>query len=96
MPEFPGGREAMAAWIIANIKYPAEAVKNKITGEVNVSFIVSSNGEIKNVKVVSPIYPLLDAEAVRVISSMPDWKPGIQNGRPVDVYMKMPVNFILK
>ena len=96
MPQFPGGQDAMNRWIAYNIKYPAEAVKKNITGQVYVRFVVSSSGKISDVKVVQPVNPLLDEEAVRVISSMPDWKPGMQGGKPVDVYIKVPVNFNLK
>jgi TonB family protein len=97
LPEFPGGgKQAMVSWIIENLKYPGEALKNKITGKVNVDFMVSSTGKIKNVKVNKPVDPLLDAEAIRIISSMPDWKPGSQAGKPVDVQVMVPVEFKLK
>lgn len=59
-------------------------------------FIISSTGKIKNVKINKSVHPLLDAEAVRFISNMPDWKPGIQAGKPVDVQMMMPVEFKLQ
>ena len=96
MPEFPGGgREAMTAWISANVKYPGEALKAHITGKVNVDCLISSTGKIKNVQVSIPVHPLLDAEARRVISNMPDWKPGSQAGRPVDVQIIVPVEFKL-
>jgi TonB family protein len=95
MPSFPGGKNAMEAWIIANLKYPAEAVKAKITGKVYVNFTVSSMGKVKNVIVSKSPSPLLNAEAIRLISSMPDWKPGMQAGKPVDVQFKVPVEFKL-
>ena len=97
LPEFPGGgKEAMTAWISQNLKYPAEAVKVKITGKVYVDFMVSTTGKVKNVQVSTPVHPLLDAEAKRVISSMPDWKPGSQAGKPVDVQIMVPVEFKLQ
>jgi|WetSurMetagenome_2_1015567.scaffolds.fasta_scaffold00723_7 TonB family protein len=96
LPEFPGGKDAMAAWIISNLKYPAEAVKSKITGKVFVDFMVSSSGKVKNVQVTKPVNPLLVVEAKRVISSMPDWKPGTQHGKPVPVQMMVPVEFKLQ
>jgi len=97
LPEFPGGgKEAMVAWILETLKYPAEAVKEKITGKVYVDFTVTSSGKVKNVIVSKPGHPLLDAEAKRVISNMPDWKPGSQAGKPVDVQMMVPVEFKLQ
>jgi TonB family protein len=96
MPEFPGGKDAMAAWIISNLKYPAEAVKNKTTGKVLVNFTVTWAGKIKNVAVSKSVSPLLDAEAIRVISSMPEWKPARQGGKPVDVQYCVPVEFRLQ
>jgi TonB family protein len=95
-PEFPGGKDAMASWITANLKYPSEAVKAKITGKVLINFEVSSKGKVKNVQVIKSINPLLDAEAVRLIKSMPDWKPGMQAGKPVSVQFRVPVEFNLK
>jgi TonB family protein len=96
MPKFPGGTDAMVAWIISNLKYPAEALKSKITGEVYVNFMVSKTGKVKNVVASKSASPLLNAEAIRVISSMPDWKPGSQAGKLVDVQMQVPVEFKLK
>jgi TonB family protein len=96
MPKFPGGKDAMAAWINANLKYPAEAVKSKTTGKVLVNFTVTWAGKIKNVVVSKSLSPLLDAEAIRVISSMPEWKPARQGGKPVDVQYCVPVEFKLK
>jgi len=95
LPEFIGGKEAMAAWINANLKYPAEAMKNKITGKVYVNFIVSPTGKVKNVVISKSVSPLFNAEAIRVISSMPDWKPGKQAGKSVPVQMQVPVEFKL-
>ncbi len=96
MPAFPGGEEVMISWIGSNIKYPAEAVKEKISGLVMVSFTVSSTGKVQNVKAVRSVSPALDAEAVRVIKSMPDWKPGRQGGKPIDVEFSVPVAFRLE
>ena len=96
MPEFPGGENAMTTWIVSNIKYPAEALKGNITGKVLVDFMVSKTGKVKNVVVSKPVSPSLDAEAKRVIGSMPDWKPGMQTGRKVEVQMMVPVEFKLK
>jgi TonB family protein len=96
MPDFPGGQEAMMAWIMNNVRYPAEASAQKVYGMVTVSFIVRANGKVSDVRVEKSAHPLLDAEAVRVIKSMPDWKPGTQHGKPVDVGFTVPVEFLLK
>jgi TonB family protein len=96
MPMFPGGENAMVTWITTNLKYPGKAVKDKIEGNVPVNFLVTRTGKIKDVKVLKSVNPLLDEEAVRIISSMPDWKPGSQAGKLVDVQMQVPVEFKLK
>jgi TonB family protein len=96
MPQFPGGNEAMSKWISSNIKYPGEAIKKNITGKVIVDLIVGKNGKISNAKVSESVNPLLNNEAIRVINSMPDWKPGTQSGNPVEVYIRIPIDFKLK
>lgn len=96
MPAFPGGNNWMSVWISATMKYPKGAIKDKITGLVYVNFVVSRTGKVRNVQVRKPVHPLLDAEAIRVISNMPDWKPGKQDGKPVDVDYMVPVDFKLK
>jgi TonB family protein len=93
MPEFPGGQDAMRAWILKNMNYPQEAFNKKIQGQIIVSFVVTSKGKVKNVKVIKPLYPQLDIEAARIVSNMPDWKPGSQGGKSVDVQMQVPVEF---
>lgn len=96
LPQFPGGNSAMNSWIYSNMKYPGKAAEKKITGKVYVTFLITSSGKIKNVDVQQSVDPLLDAEAKRLISSMPDWKPGTQSGKAVDVRYKVPVEFKLK
>lgn len=95
MPEFPGGRENLRLWLSQNMKYPEEAKINKIAGRVYVTFVVNSTGKVLDAKVAVPVNPLLDAEAIRLIKIMPDWKPGSQMGRPVDVRFSLPVEFSL-
>ena len=95
MPQFPGGEEAMMSWISRNVKYPQKAAEEKVYGMVHVSFVVSSTGKVSDVKIKKGVHPLLDAEAVRVVGEMPDWKPGSQKGKPVDVGYVIPVNFSL-
>jgi TonB family protein len=93
MPMFPGGDAAMQAWISENLKYPGDAIKANKTGEVILTFVVSSSGKVENVKVKKSVFPSIDTEAIRVISNMPDWKPGSQNGKPVDIDYILSVNF---
>ncbi len=97
LPEFPGGgADAMRRWLLQRMKYPDDAVKAGISGLVNVVFVVDREGRVKNAKVLKAVYPSLDAEAVRLVGSMPDWKPGKQAGKTVDVQMVVPLTFYLK
>ena len=96
MPAFPGGMEAMIQFISSNIKYPADAKKQKVDGRVLVNFVVEKDGSITEVKVIKPAFPSLDAEAIRVVKAMPKWKPGYQRGQAVRVQFTMPINFSLK
>lgn len=95
MPQFPGGQIAMLQYLMKNIKYPEQAVKEGIQGRVAVSFIVEKDGSISDVKPVLSVHPLLNKEAVRVVKSMPKWTPGKQNGKPVRVRFNLPVMFKL-
>lgn len=96
MPEFPGGQQRLLAYLSENVRYPRVAKENKIQGRVVCSFIVEKNGKINDVQVVrSGGDPSLDKEAVRVIKSMPRWKPGTQEGKPVRVRFNIPINFQL-
>ena len=97
MPEFPGGAQAMMKYIAENIKYPVIAQENGIQGRVICQFVVNKDGSIVDVEVVrSGGDPSLDKEAVRVIKSMPKWKPGKQRGKAVRVKYTVPVNFKLQ
>lgn len=95
MPEYPGGIPAMMEFIKDNIKYPESLKESAIQGRVVVQFVISETGEIGDVKVIRSIDPALDAEAVRVVKSMPRWKPGVQDGKTVSVKYTMPVMFRL-
>ena len=95
MPQFPGGQIAMLKYIMENIKYPEQAMKEGIQGRVAVRFIVEKDGSISDVKPVLSVHPLLNKEAVRVVKSMPKWTPGKQNGKPVRVRFNVPVMFKL-
>jgi protein TonB len=94
-PEFPGGTQALLDYLRKNIKYPEECRKKNIQGRVMVSFIINKDGTIVEPEVVKGVDPLLDKEALRVISKMPQWKPGVQRGKPVRVKYTVPVNFRL-
>lgn len=95
MPQFPGGQIAMLQYIMKNIKYPEQAMKEGIQGRVAVRFIVEKDGSISDVKPILSVHPLLNKEAVRVVESMPKWTPGKQNGKPVRVRYNLPVMFKL-
>ena len=95
MPQFPGGQIAMLKYIMENIKYPEQAMKEGIQGRVAVRFIVEKDGSISDVKPVLSVHPLLNKEAVRVVKSMPKWSPGKHNGKPVRVRFNLPVMFKL-
>lgn len=96
MPSFPGGDVALMQFLSANVHYPEVAEKNEIQGRVIISFVVERNGTITDVEVVKSVDPLLDKEAIRVIRSMPQWKPGTLNGKPVRVKYTTPVTFRLQ
>ncbi|OPZ29966.1 MAG: transport protein TonB [Bacteroidetes bacterium ADurb.BinA174] len=95
-PEFSGGSTAMMNFISENISYPKIAFENGIQGRVITNFVVGNDGSISDVKIVRGVDPALDKEAVRVIESMPAWKPGKQRGQPVNVRFTLPVVFSLE
>ena len=96
MPQFPGGAAALMQFLAQNIRYPEEADKNNIQGRVIVTFVVETDGSITGAKVVKSVSPELDAEALRVINSMPSWIPGRQNGEAVRVKYAVPITFKLQ
>ena len=95
MPQYPGGQIAMLKYIMENIKYPEQAMKEGIQGRVTVSFIVEKDGRVSNVRLLRSVQSALDKEAIRVVKSMPKWTPGKQNGKPVRVRFNLPVMFKL-
>ena len=97
MPEFPGGQQALFKYLSENVKYPVIAQENGIQGRVICQFVVNKDGSIVDVEVVrSGGDASLDKEAVRVIKTMPKWKPGKQRGKAVRVKYTVPVNFKLQ
>jgi TonB family protein len=95
MPEFPGGQMAMIKYLNEKIVYPESAKDQGIQGKVIVNFIVHEDGNITSVKAIKSLNKECDAEAIRVISNMPKWKAGMQNGKPVKTQMNLPINFKL-
>ena len=96
MPQFPGGPAALMQFLSQNVKYPVEAHKAGVQGRVIANFVVEKDGSITEAKIVKSVSPELDAEALRVIGSMPNWMPGRQNGEPVRVKYTVPITFKLQ
>ena len=95
-PEFPGGEAALMQYIKKNLKYPAFAAENGIQGRVTLSFTVEKDGSIANIEVMRSPAEELSKEAIRVVQSMPKWKPGKQRGKAVRVKYVLPVTFRLQ
>lgn len=96
MPQFPGGASKLFEYLASNIQYPAEAENANIQGRVIVSFVVEKDGRVTEPQVKKSVAPSLDAEALRVIGSMPKWIPGRQDGEAVRVKYTVPLNFRLE
>jgi protein TonB len=92
IPEFPGGDATK--FVERNLRYPTIALKQKIHGVVIISFVISKTGHVTNVKVEKGLNPIIDAEAVKTIKSMPPWKPGMMHGKPINFMFRMPINFV--
>lgn len=96
MPEFPGGDVALRKFIAENVRYPEVAKENDIQGTVYVRFVVDKDGSVTNVELLRGVDPLLDKEAIRVVQSLPKWKPGRQRGKAVKVSHSVPIKFALQ
>ena len=96
MPSFPDGSEAMYRYIYDTMQYPATARESKISGQVIVQFVVSADGEIQKAKVVRGIGGGCNEEALRIVNSMPNWNPGMHNGRSVPVTFTLPIKFVIQ
>jgi len=96
MPEFPGGELEVRKFIATNIRYPKESMKYGEVGKVFVTFVVAKDGSVEKVRIARSVSSALDNEAIRVVSSMPNWIPGKQKGEPVNVQYTIPVNFVLE
>jgi protein TonB len=93
--EMYGGMPALKQFIIDNIQYPEEAIKNKIVGKVYLRFVVRKDGSVTDISIEQGTHELLDKEAKRLLSIMPKWKPGELKGKPVSTIMRLPMNFTL-
>jgi TonB family protein len=96
MPEFPEGQLGLRKFIAQSIKYPVKAQENGIQGKVFVNFVVAKDGSVKNAKILRGVDPSLDTEALRVVNSLSNWKPGKQKGKEVAVSYTVPINFVLQ
>jgi protein TonB len=96
MPEFPGGDLALRKYIANSISYPVIAQENGIQGKVYVTFVVDKDGGVSDARIARGVDPSLDKEALRVVNTLPKWKPGKQRGKPVRVSYTVPINFVLQ
>ncbi len=96
MPEFPGGDVALRTYLAKNVKYPIVAQENGIQGKVYVTFVVDRDGSVSNARVARGVDDSLDKEALRVVNSLPKWKPGKQGGKTVRVSYTVPISFVLQ
>jgi protein TonB len=96
MPQFPGGMAALMKFLNSNIKYPTIAQENGVSGRVTISFVVNRDGSVVDAVVAKSVDPYLDKEALRVVNTMPKWKPGMQRGKAVRVKYSVPVTFRLQ
>lgn len=95
-PEFPGGMLGLQKYLAKSVNYPTIAQETGIQGTVYLTFIINKSGKVEQVKLLRGADPSLDKEALRVVSSMPDWKPGKQGGNPVKVSYQVPIKFSLR
>jgi len=95
MPQFPGGIGKMMEYLAVNLRYPKEAEEKGLQGRVIANFVIEPDGSITNAKVVKPLDPALDAEALRLVNGMPKWTPGKQDGVPMRVKYTIPITFRL-
>jgi len=96
MPEFPGGEKALLDYVTSHVEYPAEAKNDTVMRRtVYLKFVVDKVGKVKDVEVLrSSGNPVFDNSAIKTVESMPEWKPGMQSGKPVDVAIQIPIQFV--
>lgn len=95
-PQFPGGTAALLEWLENNMQYPDSCRKNSIQGRVLVTFAVETDSTLSDIRIVKSVSPDLDREAIRLVQSMPKWKPGALRGQPVRAQMTVPIYFRLE
>ena len=95
-PVFPGGPQALKQFINSNLQYPADAIRRKVTGTVVMNFIVEKDGSIGRVIISKKVDPVIDFEAIRIIESMPHWKPAVMKGKPIACMLVLPINFSIR
>ena len=95
LPEFPGGMSAFVKWLTDRLRYPDIARQQTIKGRVVITFIVNTDGSYSDLSIAKSANPLLDKEVMRVVRTMPKWKPGLANNRPCRTMMAIPVEFSL-
>lgn len=93
MPSYPGGNSVLLKYIADHLVYPAIAVENNIEGKVTIQFCVTPKGGVDKVSILRGVDPELDAEAIRVVKSLPKFNPGKQGGVPVPVWFQVPITF---
>jgi TonB family protein len=94
-PQFPGGNQEFAKYLISNLRYPQDSYRKKIQGRVILLMIVEKDGTIDEVSVLKGVAEDIDREAIRVLTNSPKWLPGVQNGKTVRVKYAVPINFAL-
>jgi len=97
-PQFPGGQRALDNYVNDHINYPQNAIDNDVSGVVRVQFVVDENGKISKAKLISPqkVGEGLDEEALRVVNSMPEWKPGTLHGKRIKTRLELPISFMVE
>jgi len=95
-PQFPGGADALRLYISNNLKYPVDAINRKVQGTVMLNFVVEKDGSIRRIIITKAVDPVLDFEAVRIISAMPHWQAGKMHGKPIAVMIVIPIIFSLR
>ena len=95
MPQFPGGDDSLNAFVRRNAKFPEKAFKDGVEGSVWYTFVIDTDGRLKNVKVIASLRKDIDLEGLRVISLMPNWIPGMKDGKKVVVNYNFPMEFVI-